>query len=32
MTLFEDWIDKARALGASDLHLETNTPLVTRRR
>lgn len=30
MTLFEEWIDKARALGASDLHLETNTPLVAR--
>jgi twitching motility protein PilT len=30
MAQFEDWIDKARALGASDLHLETNTPLVAR--
>ena len=30
MTLFEEWIDKARAVGASDLHLETNTPLVVR--
>jgi twitching motility protein PilT len=30
MTQFEAWIDKARALGASDLHLETNTPLVAR--
>jgi twitching motility protein PilT len=30
MTVFEEWIDKARALGASDLHLESNTPLVAR--
>lgn len=30
MTLFEDWIDKARALAASDLHVETSTPLVAR--
>jgi len=28
--MFEDWIDKARALGASDLHLETHSPLVAR--
>jgi twitching motility protein PilT len=30
MTAFEEWIDKARSLGASDVHLETNTPLVAR--
>jgi len=28
--IFEEWIEKARILGASDLHLETNTPLVAR--
>jgi twitching motility protein PilT len=28
--LFEDWIEKARSLGASDLHLEANTPVVVR--
>lgn len=28
--IFEEWIEKARSLGASDLHLETNTPLVAR--
>jgi len=28
--MFEDWIDKARALGASDLHLESHSPLVAR--
>jgi twitching motility protein PilT len=28
--IVEEWIDKARVLGASDLHLETNTPLVVR--
>jgi twitching motility protein PilT len=28
--IFEEWIDKARSLGASDLHLETNTPAVAR--
>jgi twitching motility protein PilT len=28
--IVEEWIDKARVLGASDLHLETNTPLVAR--
>jgi twitching motility protein PilT len=27
---FEEWIEKARALGASDLHLETGTPVVAR--
>jgi twitching motility protein PilT len=27
---FEEWIEKARSLGASDLHLETNTPVVAR--
>jgi twitching motility protein PilT len=27
---FEEWIDKARTMGASDLHVETNTPLVVR--
>ncbi len=30
MSHFEDWIERGRALGASDLHLETNTPLVVR--
>jgi twitching motility protein PilT len=30
MTAFEEWIDKARSLGASDLHVESNTPLVAR--
>ena len=28
--MFEEWIDKARSLGASDLHLESNSPLVAR--
>src|SRR5271166_570911 len=28
--ILEEWIEKARILGASDLHLETNTPLVAR--
>jgi twitching motility protein PilT len=28
--IFEEWIEKARILGASDLHVETNTPLVAR--
>jgi len=28
--VFEEWIEKARSLGASDLHLETNTPPVVR--
>lgn len=28
--IFEEWIEKARALGASDLHLEANTPAVAR--
>ncbi len=28
--IIEEWIEKARILGASDLHLETNTPLVAR--
>jgi len=28
--IFEEWIEKARILAASDLHLETNTPLVAR--
>jgi twitching motility protein PilT len=27
---FEEWIEKAHSLGASDLHLETNTPVVAR--
>jgi twitching motility protein PilT len=27
---FEDWIEKARSMGASDLHLEANTPVVAR--
>ncbi len=27
---FEEWIEKARLLGASDLHLETGTPAVAR--
>jgi twitching motility protein PilT len=30
MSAFDEWIDKARSLGASDLHLESNTPLVAR--
>jgi len=30
MTLFEEWIEHARALSASDLHVETQTPLVAR--
>ena len=30
MSAFEDWIEKARALGASDLHIESNTPAVAR--
>jgi twitching motility protein PilT len=28
--MFEEWIGKAHALGASDLHLETDTPVVAR--
>ncbi len=28
--IFEEWIEKARILGASDLHVESNTPLVAR--
>ena len=28
--IVEEWIEKARVLGASDLHLESNTPLVAR--
>ena len=28
--MFEEWIDKARSLGASDLHLESHAPLVAR--
>jgi twitching motility protein PilT len=28
--MFDEWIDKARTLGASDLHLESNAPLVAR--
>src|SRR6202522_2293198 len=28
--LFDDWIDNAWTLGASDLHLETDTPPVAR--
>ena len=28
--IFDEWIEKARSLGASDLHLETNTPIVAR--
>ncbi len=28
--MLEDWIDKGRALGASDLHLESHSPLVAR--
>jgi twitching motility protein PilT len=28
--MFEEWIDKARSLGASDLHLESHAPLVVR--
>src|SRR6202000_2339714 len=30
MSAFEDWIEKARAVGASDLHIESNTPAVAR--
>src|SRR5229473_6113692 len=26
----ENWVEKARSLGASDLHLETDTPVVAR--
>ena len=28
--LFEDWIEQAYSLGASDLHLEADTPIVVR--
>jgi twitching motility protein PilT len=28
--MFEEWIEKARSLGASDLHLETHAPMVVR--
>jgi twitching motility protein PilT len=28
--MFEQWIESARSLGASDVHLETNTPIVAR--
>ena len=28
--MFAEWVDKARSLGASDIHLETNTPMVVR--
>jgi twitching motility protein PilT len=28
--MFDEWVEKARCLGASDIHLETNTPLVVR--
>src|ERR1035441_9345015 len=28
--IFEEWIGKAHSLGASDLHLETDTPVVAR--
>lgn len=28
--MFDEWIDKARSLGASDLHLESHAPLVAR--
>jgi len=28
--MFDEWVDKARSLGASDIHLETNTPMVVR--
>jgi twitching motility protein PilT len=28
--MFEEWIGKAHSLGASDLHLETDTPVVAR--
>ena len=28
--VFDEWIDRARTLGASDLHMEANTPLVAR--
>jgi twitching motility protein PilT len=27
---FDEWIEKARSLQASDLHLETGTPMVAR--
>lgn len=30
MNIFEEWIDKARSLGASDVHLESNSALVVR--
>lgn len=30
MSVFDEWVDKARSMGASDLHLESNTPLVAR--
>jgi twitching motility protein PilT len=30
VTAFDEWIDKARSMGASDLHLESNTPIVAR--
>ncbi len=28
--MFEQWIESARSLGASDVHLESNTPIVAR--
>jgi twitching motility protein PilT len=28
--MFDEWVEKARSMGASDIHLETNTPLVVR--
>jgi Tfp pilus assembly pilus retraction ATPase PilT len=28
--LFEEWIEQAYSLGASDLHLEADTPIVAR--
>jgi len=28
--MFDEWVEKARSLGASDIHLETNTPMVVR--
>jgi len=28
--MFDEWVEKARSLGASDVHLETNTPMVVR--
>jgi twitching motility protein PilT len=28
--ILENWVEKARSLGASDLHLETDTPVVAR--